>query len=140
MIQNSDSQKHIADFLLEDHGSVLFLHPQNKSAEEWLNQYVSREGYQPQWPSVLMERRLRAGGRRRRTKRGLYCCARTGGAIVSRRRRMDSCGTCKQIGDLFRIFAEHAKTLSPKEKALLRIELRKQFKVPSRPEPDAIEN
>jgi hypothetical protein len=138
MIQNSNSQKYIADFLLEDHGSVLFLHPQNKSAEEWLNQYVSREGYQPQWPSVLMERRLRTSGRRRRAERGLYRCARKGGAIV--RRRMSNCGTCRTIGDMFRIFAEHAKNLSPKEKALLRIELRKQFKVPSRPEPDAYEN
>jgi hypothetical protein len=57
MIQNSNTQKHIADFLLEDHGSVLFLHPQNKSAEAWINASVSSEGYQPQWPSVLMDRR-----------------------------------------------------------------------------------
>jgi len=35
------------DFLLEDHGSILFLHPQNKSAEDWINAYVSQEGYQP---------------------------------------------------------------------------------------------
>ncbi len=45
------------DFLLEDHGSILFLHPQNKNAEDWINAYVSQEGYQPNWPSVLMERR-----------------------------------------------------------------------------------
>ena len=48
------------DFLLEDHGSILFLHPQNKSAEDWINAYVSQEGYQPNWPSVLMERRYAA--------------------------------------------------------------------------------
>ena len=45
------------DFILEDHGSILFLHPQSKSAEEWINASVSQEGYQPNWPSVLMERR-----------------------------------------------------------------------------------
>jgi hypothetical protein len=45
------------DFILEDHGSILFLHPQNQSAEDWINAYVSQEGYQPSWPSVLMERR-----------------------------------------------------------------------------------
>jgi len=45
------------DFLLEDHGSILFLHPQNKSAEDWINAYVSSDGYQPSWPPVLMERR-----------------------------------------------------------------------------------
>ncbi len=46
------------DFILEDHGSILFLHPQNKSAEDWINAYVSQDGYQPNWPSVLMERRF----------------------------------------------------------------------------------
>jgi hypothetical protein len=45
------------DFILEDHGSILFLHPQNKSAKDWVNASVSQEGYQPSWPSVLMERR-----------------------------------------------------------------------------------
>lgn len=45
------------DFILEDHGSILFLHPQNKSAEDWVNASVSQEGYQPNWPSVLLERR-----------------------------------------------------------------------------------
>jgi hypothetical protein len=46
-----------ADFILEDHGSILFLHPQNQSAREWVKTYVSSEGYQPNWPRVLVEPR-----------------------------------------------------------------------------------
>jgi hypothetical protein len=53
---------------------------------------------------------------------------------------MNSCGTCRDIGALFQVFAEHAKKLSPKEKALLRIELRKQFKQPPKAEPSAYKN
>lgn len=45
------------DFILEDHGSILFLHPQNQNAKNWVASYVSREGYQPNWPSVLLEPR-----------------------------------------------------------------------------------
>ena len=45
------------DFILEDHCSILFLRPQNQTAEEWVNQFVSSEGYQPEWPAVLLESR-----------------------------------------------------------------------------------
>ena len=52
----NNSAKQVADFILEDHGSILFLHPQ-KGAKDWVKSYVSREGYQPNWPSVLLEPR-----------------------------------------------------------------------------------
>jgi len=43
------------------------------------------------------------------------------------------CGTCLEISDVFRIWADHVEKMSGHEKAQLRIELRKQFRVPSRP-------
>lgn len=45
------------DFILQDCGSILFLHPQNKNATDWINDNVSSEGWQPHWPSVLLEPR-----------------------------------------------------------------------------------
>jgi hypothetical protein len=56
VIQNSPKAS-APDFVLEDCGSILFLHPQNQSATDWINSFVSREGYQPNWPSVLLEPR-----------------------------------------------------------------------------------
>jgi len=49
---------------------------------------------------------------------------------------MKGCGCCEEIGEVIRIFAEHVKKMTPKEKALLRIQLRKDFKLPPMPEPD----
>ena len=46
-------------------------------------------------------------------------------------------GTCREIGDLFRVLGEHIAKMTPQEKALLRIDLRQQFKLPPKPEPDA---
>ena len=51
-----------------------------------------------------------------------------------------SCGTCREIGDIFRILGEHIEKMTPKEKAILRIQLREQFKLPPMPEPDAYKN
>ncbi len=48
-----------------------------------------------------------------------------------------ACGTCQGIGDVLRLFTEHVEKMSPREKALLRIQLRKDFKLPPQPEPDA---
>ncbi len=50
---------------------------------------------------------------------------------------MKGCGTCGEIGEMIRIFTEHVKKMTPREKALLRIQLRKDFKLPPMPEPDA---
>jgi hypothetical protein len=54
---SANQKPNSVDFILEDHGSILSLDPQNKPAEAWINASVSQEGYQPNWPSVLMERR-----------------------------------------------------------------------------------
>jgi hypothetical protein len=46
------------DFVLENHGSIVFLRPLTPAAEEWVNGKIGREsGYQPQWPTVLLEAR-----------------------------------------------------------------------------------
>lgn len=45
-------------------------------------------------------------------------------------------GTCQTIDDLSRTLSEHIAKMSPKEKALLRIQLRKEFKLPPQAEPD----
>jgi len=44
------------------------------------------------------------------------------------------------ISDIFLLLAEHIEQMSPKEKAILRIQLREQFKLPPMPEPDAYKN
>ena len=49
---------------------------------------------------------------------------------------MKGCGTCGDLSDIFRMLTEHVKKMSPREKALLRIQLRKDFKLPPQPEPD----
>lgn len=50
---------------------------------------------------------------------------------------MKGCGTCAEIGEIIRLITEDIRKMSAKEKALLRIQLRKDFKLPPMPEPDA---
>jgi hypothetical protein len=46
------------DFVLENHGSILLLRPQNESAVAWLNEHIGSEnGFQPYWPTVVIEHR-----------------------------------------------------------------------------------
>jgi hypothetical protein len=45
------------DFLLEDHGSIFLLSPQTDSACTWIDKHISREGFQPYWPVVVIEHR-----------------------------------------------------------------------------------
>lgn len=48
----------INDFRLQNAGSIVLLHPLTPSAVEWVNEYIGENsGYQPQWPSVLIEPR-----------------------------------------------------------------------------------
>ena len=47
-----------ADFVLENHGSILFLKPQNPTAENWVNENIGENnGFQPLWPIVVVEPR-----------------------------------------------------------------------------------
>jgi hypothetical protein len=54
----SFGQKLSLDFRLENHGSICFLRPLNRSAVEWVNERIGADhGYQPKWPTVLIEPR-----------------------------------------------------------------------------------
>ena len=46
-----------SDFALENHEPISLLRPFTRAAREWIEQNVSREGFQPFWPSVVVERR-----------------------------------------------------------------------------------
>ena len=45
-----------ADFKVDNQGSIFLLHPLNDVAREWANEHQDN-GYQPYWPSVLVEHR-----------------------------------------------------------------------------------
>lgn len=46
------------DFLLENHVSIFLLRPQNKTAIAWLRKHIgSNNGFQPYWPTVVVEHR-----------------------------------------------------------------------------------
>jgi hypothetical protein len=45
------------DFLVEDHGSIFLLSPQTDPARTWIDEHISREGFQPYWPTVVVEHR-----------------------------------------------------------------------------------
>ena len=46
------------DLRLEDHGSICLLRPLTALAEDWVADNIGRDnGYQPYWPTVLIEPR-----------------------------------------------------------------------------------
>jgi hypothetical protein len=45
------------------------------------------------------------------------------------------CGTCGDIGQVIETITEQIRKMSPREKAELRVQLRKQFRQPPQPEP-----
>jgi len=45
----------ISDFILENHGSLALLQPLTESARARIEEKVSQEGFQPNWPTVLIE-------------------------------------------------------------------------------------
>lgn len=47
-----------ADFIVENHGSILLLRPQNEQAIAWVHEHIgSDNGFQPYWPVVVIEPR-----------------------------------------------------------------------------------
>jgi hypothetical protein len=47
-----------ADFCIHNHGSIFLHAPQSTSARLWLAENVGRDnGYQPYWPTVVIEHR-----------------------------------------------------------------------------------
>ncbi len=46
------------DFLVENHGSIFLLKPRTPSATSWVELHIGSEnGYQPYWPTVVVEHR-----------------------------------------------------------------------------------
>lgn len=46
------------DFVLENHGLIFLLRPQNENAIAWLRKHIgSGNGFQPYWPSVVVGHR-----------------------------------------------------------------------------------
>jgi hypothetical protein len=45
------------DFSLENHGSIFLLRPITARAVEWVEAHIGRNGFQPYWPTVLIEHR-----------------------------------------------------------------------------------
>ena len=55
-LQNADITQ--PDFALDNHGSVIFLRPLTDLAREWVDVNIGQEnGFQPFWPTVLVEPR-----------------------------------------------------------------------------------
>jgi len=47
------------DFILENHGSIFLLRPQNERAVAWVDERIgSNNGYQPYFPTVVIEHRF----------------------------------------------------------------------------------
>jgi hypothetical protein len=46
------------DFLCENHGSIFLLRPLTPSATSWLEENIGQDnGFQPYWPTCVIERR-----------------------------------------------------------------------------------
>jgi len=46
------------DFIVENHGSIFLLRPQNERAVAWADEHIGSEnGFQPYWPTVVVEHR-----------------------------------------------------------------------------------
>ena len=46
------------DVLVENHGSIFLLRPLTEFAREWVNEHIGQDnGYQPYWPTVVIEPR-----------------------------------------------------------------------------------
>lgn len=61
MSQKISETKIKADFCLENYGSILLLRPLSDAAEDWVNEHIGRDnGFQPYWPTVVIEPRYLA--------------------------------------------------------------------------------
>ena len=48
----------LPDFVVQNHGSILLLIPRTISAKTWVEQNIGKDnGYQPYWPTVVIEHR-----------------------------------------------------------------------------------
>jgi len=46
------------DIVIENHGSIFLLRPTSRSGQEWIEHNIGQEnGFQPYWPTVVVEPR-----------------------------------------------------------------------------------
>jgi len=45
------------DVSVENHGSIFLFRPLGPKAEAWIEENVSREGFHPDWPTLVVEHR-----------------------------------------------------------------------------------
>jgi hypothetical protein len=56
--QVGSTQKAAPDFLIENHGSVFLLRPLTDAARSWIDEHIGADnGFQPMYPTVLIEHR-----------------------------------------------------------------------------------
>ena len=54
----TDSRTIQSDFVVENHGSIFLLKPLTSSATSWLEEHIGQDnGFQPYWPTVVVEHR-----------------------------------------------------------------------------------
>jgi hypothetical protein len=53
----TDSGKSSADFAVENHGSIFFLRPLTPTAKSWVHEHIRDNGFQPYYPTVVVEPR-----------------------------------------------------------------------------------
>jgi hypothetical protein len=54
----TNSGKISADFVVENHGSIFFLKPRTPAAISWVEEHIADNGYQPYYPTVVVEHRF----------------------------------------------------------------------------------
>ena len=53
-----DGRSSTTDFSVQNEGSIFLLHPLTEAAREWVNEHIGEDnGYQPYWPTVVVEHR-----------------------------------------------------------------------------------
>jgi len=45
------------DFVVENHGSIFLLRPLTATAKSWVDGHIGENGYQPYYPTVVVEHR-----------------------------------------------------------------------------------
>ena len=51
------SEKIPPDFVVENHGSIFLLRPLTAAAKSWVDEHVGDDGYQPYYPTLVVEHR-----------------------------------------------------------------------------------
>ena len=54
---STNSAPNTPDFRIENHSSVFLVVPLTEAAQSWIEENVSRHGFQPYWPTVVVEHR-----------------------------------------------------------------------------------